>query len=82
MSRVLPNFSIQNDRRIETLDVVTFVNHPTPPRLLDVVVELDAHWAIVPRAAEAAVDFGRGIDEAATLRERDDRFDVRCRQAS
>ena len=59
VTRVFPDETIENDRRVDTLDVVAFVDEPAPPRLFDVVAELDAEWAIVPGAAETAVNFGR-----------------------
>jgi hypothetical protein len=46
--------------------------------LFDVVRELYAEWAIIPGAAETAVDLGGGKNEAAPLRERYDRVDVWC----
>jgi hypothetical protein len=46
--------------------------------LFDVVRELYAEWSIIPGAAEAAIDFGRGKNEAAPLRERYDGVDVGC----
>src|ERR1051325_11299218 len=79
MSRVLPNQAIQNDRRIEPFNIIAFVNHPAPPGLLHVVVKLYAHRAVIPRAAKAAINFRRWINEAATLRERDNSFNVGCR---
>jgi hypothetical protein len=46
--------------------------------LFDVVAELNAEWSIVPGAAEAAIDFGRGENEATPLRERYDGVDIWC----
>jgi hypothetical protein len=47
--------------------------------LFDVVAELDAEWAIVPGAAEAAINFGRGENKTSPLGERNDGVDVWCR---
>src|SRR5690242_13749950 len=74
--RILPHEPVENDRRINPLDVVAFVNQPTPPRLLDVVGKLDAEWTIVPRAAETAVDLRRRKNEASPLGERNNSVDV------
>ena len=79
MTRILPNKAIENDRRINSLDVVAFVDEPAPPRLLHVVAELDAEWTIVPGAAEAAVNFGRRENKTSPLGERNDGVDVWCR---
>jgi hypothetical protein len=43
---------------------------PSPPPLpLDVLLELDAERAVVPRGAGAAVDLAAGVDEPAALAE-------------
>src|SRR2546425_3505194 len=33
VARILPNQSIQDDRRIDALDIIAFVDHPAPPGL-------------------------------------------------
>jgi hypothetical protein len=76
MSRVLPDETIQNDRRIDTFDVVTLVDEPSPPCLFDVIAELDAERTIVPRATEAAVNFGRGENKTSPLGKRNNSVDV------
>src|SRR6185436_9335432 len=46
-------------------------HHGFPPEVAQVVLELDAEWAVIPEAVDAAVDF-RGLeDEAAALAEGD-----------
>ena len=79
VSRVLPNHTIENDRRIDSLDVIALVDEPAPPRLFDVIAELDAERTIVPGAAEAAVNFGRRKNKTSPLGERNDSVDVWCR---
>src|SRR6185369_16316982 len=79
VTRVLPNETIENDRRVDTLDIVTFVDKPAPPGLLDVIAELDAKWAIIPRTAESAINFGRRENKTSPLGERNDGVDVWCR---
>lgn len=81
MTGVLPNETIENDRRVDTFNVVAFVDEPTPPGLFDVIAELDAEWAIVPGAAEAAVNFGRGENKTSPLGERNDGVDIWCRHS-
>jgi hypothetical protein len=80
VARILPDEAVEDDAGVDALHVVALVHHPAPPGLLDVVAELDAEWAVVPGAAQPAVDLRGGKDEAAPLRERHDGFDVRCRQ--
>src|SRR6202012_5743103 len=53
-----------DDRRIEPDNVVTAGDHRPPPLPLDVLLELHAQRAVVPRRLRAAVDLARGIDEA------------------
>jgi hypothetical protein len=79
MARVLPNQSIENDRRVDTLDVIALVNEPAPPGLLDVVAELDAEWTIIPGAAQTAIDLRRRKNKTSPLGERNDGVDVWCR---
>src|SRR5215204_5355325 len=79
MTRILPNKTIENDRRVDAIDIVALVDEPAPPGLLDVVAELDAQWAVVPCATEAAVNFGRRKNKTSPLGERYDGVDVWCR---
>jgi len=78
VTRILPDETIENDRRIDSLDVVAFVDEPAPPGLLYVVAKLNAEWAIVPGAAESAVNFRRGKNKTSPLGERNDGVDVWC----
>src|SRR5215204_7404873 len=79
MTRILPNKTIENDRRVDAIDIVALVDEPAPPGLLDVVAELDAEWAVIPCATEAAVNFGRRKNKTSPLGERYDGIDVWCR---
>ena len=47
--------------------------------MFDVIAELDAEWAIVPGAAEAAINFGRRKNKTSPLGERNDGVDIWCR---
>ena len=79
MTGVLPHEAIENDRRVDPVDVVAFVYKPTPPGLLDVVTELYAEWTIVPGAPETAVNFRGRENKTSPLGERNDGVDVWCR---
>ena len=76
---VLPDEAVEDDGGVYALDVVALVDEPAPPRLFDVVAELDAEWTIVPRAAQSAIKFRGRKNKATPLGERNDSFDVRCR---
>jgi hypothetical protein len=76
MARVLPNQPIENDRRVDALDIVALVDEPPPPGLLDVVAELDAEWTIIPRATQTAINFRGGKNKTSPLGERNDGIDV------
>ena len=67
-----PHVAGQDDGRVEADDVVTTGDHVTPPLPLDVLLELDAEWAVIPGGAGAAVDLAAGEHESATLAEVDD----------
>ena len=68
----LPDLGRHDDGGVEADDVVAPLHHRAPPRLLDVVLELDAQWAVVPRRPQTTVDLGGLEGEAAAFRERDD----------
>ena len=71
-----PDLGMHQDPGVETDDVVALLDHRPPPGALDVVLQLDAERPVVPDGVDAAVDLGRGEDEAAPLGERDDRVEV------
>ena len=79
VARVLPHETVENDRRVDALNVVAVVDEPTPPRLFDVIAELYAEWSIVPGTAQTAIDFGRRENKTSPLGERNDGVDVWCR---
>ena len=68
----LPDPRVEDDRGVECDDVVSLLHHRLEPARLDVLLQKDAVVAVVVRRAEAAVDLGRGEDEPAAARERDD----------
>lgn len=49
MSACLPSGGVHDDRAVKTYVVGIFDNEFFPPSLLDVVFELDAERAVVPR---------------------------------
>ena len=74
----LPHARVHEDRRVEPLDVVARADHRLPPLLLQVALERNAEWPVIPHRAQPAVDLGGLEDEAAPLAQRDEFFeDVR-----
>src|SRR5947209_7375506 len=71
-----PDLAGQDHRAVEADDVLTAGDHELPPLPLDVLLELHAQRAVVPRGAGAAVDLPRCEDESAPLGERDDFLDL------
>ena len=59
-----PHLPRQDDRRIESHDVVAAGDHRAPPLPFDVLFELHAQRPVIPRRFGAAVDLARGKDEA------------------
>ena len=66
---VLQDEPVHQDRGIESFHVVALVDVGAPPGTLDVVLELDAHRAVVPRALQASVQFAALKQEPAPLAE-------------
>lgn len=67
MTACLPRCRVHNYCAVKS-DVVGIFNHEfLPPSLLDVVFELNAERAVVPRVGKTAVDFTSGIDESAVF---------------
>src|SRR4029453_2370193 len=56
--------------------VLALLDHRPPPGPLDVVLQLHAERPVVPHRVDPAVDLGRRVNEAASLRHRHDRGDV------
>ena len=71
-----PDLAREDHRRVEADDVLAAGDHRLPPLPLDVLLELDAQGAVVPRRPRAAVDLTRREDEPAALGQRDDGFDL------
>jgi hypothetical protein len=71
-----PHLAGQDHRAVQADHVLTAGHHAAPPLPLDVLLQLDAQRAVVPRGAGSAVDLTGGEDEAATLGERDDGLDL------
>ena len=77
---MFPDFGVLDNRRIEPDDGDRFAigadgwafDHALPPPVSDVVFEGGAQWAVVPEAADAAVDFAGGVDEASAFAECDE----------
>ena len=65
VARGLPDGGRAEDGGVEADHVVALLDHGAPPGVLDVAQHVDAERAVVVGGAEAAVDLGRGEDEAA-----------------
>src|SRR6266852_4724315 len=78
----LPHLRIHNDRAIHPhhLNFLPLrprrriAHHVLPPRVLDVLLQLDAERAVVPEAVDAAIDFARLKDEPAAATKGDELF--------
>src|SRR6476619_386472 len=68
----LPGPRRQDHAGVQTDDVLTCGDHRAPPLALDVLLQLDAERAVVPRRPGAAVDLAAGVDETPALAEGDD----------
>ena len=74
VTRILPGQRIHQDGAVEPLHVVPLIDVAPPPGVHDVVLQLDAHRAVIVQALQAAVDFRARVDDSAALAERDELF--------
>ena len=65
-----PCLGVHYYRGVKSDVIGTFLNEFLPPRLLDVVLELDAEGTVVPCVCKSAVYLASGVHEAASLAER------------
>ena len=63
----LPDAGVHEDGRVDAHDVLVQAGHRLPPVILDVVLELDTHLAVIIHGGEAVVDFAGGENEAVLL---------------
>ena len=77
MAAGFPDGRRHNDGGFEADDVVAPTGHGVPPEVLDVAFEVGAERAVVPKSVDAAVNFGRLVDEPAPLAQRHDFFHER-----
>ena len=77
VARSDPHLARKDDRRVEADDVVARRDHVPPPLPFDVLLQLDAQRAVVPRGSRAAVYLAAREDEAAPLRQGDDAVEFR-----
>src|SRR5690606_26825149 len=63
----LPHLRVHDDRRLEADDVLAGVDHRAPPLVHQVALELDAHRAVVVRAAQTPIDLRALENEAPAL---------------
>ena len=69
---IQPDHLVGGGRPVHRTEIVMARHHIAPPGLLDVALQLDAQRSIIPEAIDAAIDFARLKQEAATFAERDD----------
>src|ERR1051326_792929 len=72
VARIAENQFIHEDGSIQAFDVVTLVNVCAPPGTLHIVLEFDAHTAVVPGTLQAAVKLAALKQEASPFTQRDD----------
>ena len=71
----LPHLASQDDRGVDADHVVALAHHRLPPLSLDVLFQLDAERAVVPRRTLAAVDLRTRKDKSPALTQGNDRID-------
>ena len=72
----LPHVGGEDDRGVQTDDVVAGLHHRPPPLPADVLLQLDAERPVVPGGTAAAVDLGGREDDASALAEADEVVDA------
>ena len=72
VARRHPYLTGQDDRGIQTNDVITAGHHATPPLPFNILLQLDTEWTVIPRSASTAVDFPAWENESAPFTEIDD----------
>src|SRR5690606_18385562 len=63
----LPYLRWQNNRGVQTDDVITGIDHITPPLTLDVFLQFHTQWAIIPGRTGSSIDFTAREDKATAL---------------
>ena len=74
VTRVLPCQRVHQDGAVQPLHVIPLIDVPPPPGIHDVVLQFDAHRAVIVQALQPAVDFGARVDDSAAFAERDELF--------
>ena len=67
-----PNLGVHDDCAVEADIVLALLHKALPPRALDVVFELNAERAVIPRVCKTAIDLGTGVYKAAVFAECND----------
>jgi hypothetical protein len=68
----LPNLRMHDDGGVEAHDVLALAGHGVPPQFLHVALQLGTERAVIPKAVDAAVDFGGLKNESAAFAQRHD----------
>ena len=74
VSRGLPDGAVHDDRAVHALHVVALAHIAAPPEVLEVFLQLDPERAVIPKAIQAAVDFGGLENEPAAFAKAHDFF--------
>src|SRR5690606_25088403 len=72
MAGCFPDTRVHQDAGVEADHVPALLDEVPPPKLLDVVAQLDAKRTEVPRVRQAAVDVRTRVHETAALAQRND----------
>src|SRR3989344_994351 len=65
-----PCTRIKYDRRVDPTHIIPILHEHPPPQLFDVVLELDAVRAVIPKTGKAAVNFTTRIYKSAAFAQR------------
>src|SRR5262249_39188717 len=71
VARGRPHLRSQDDGGVDAEVVVALLDHRPPPLAADVLLQLPAEWAVVPRRARPAVDLTGRVHEAPALGQAD-----------
>src|SRR6266700_1545847 len=71
----LPYAGMRDGRALNTHDVVMGLHHRPPPVATNIIAHFNAEWPEVIDARNTAINFGIGVNEAASLTQRHDLLD-------
>ena len=80
MTARAPDLRAHDDGGVQPHNIIAPPDERAPPRILDVLLHLDAERAVIPRARHAAVNLAALKDEPAPLAKRNDAFEFNMRR--